>query len=82
MERIHVKLTAGIAHAGRVQRVCLQLGIMRRGNARSTRLPHRFNDSHRQCRPLNRIGTSAQLVKQHQRTRSDLMHNGHDVDHV
>ena len=55
---------------------------MRRGNARGTRLPHCFNDSHRQRRPLNRVGTSAQLVKQHQRTRSDLMHNGHDVDHV
>ena len=79
---LHVKLAGGVAHAGGIQRVGLQLGVVGSSDAGRTGLTHRLDDGHGQRRALYGVGATTQLVKEHKGAGAYLGHNGNDVDHM
>ena len=81
-QRVDVELTGGIGHPRRLQRVCLQLGIVgRRGQFRALQV-QALDDRHGQRRALDRVGARAEFVDEHQRVLVGLFQDVHDVRHV
>ena len=72
-QRFHVKLTAGIFHALRGERVDLQLAVMSRRHGADPLPVQMVQDRYGQGGAFGRIGTGAQLVEQHQRVQGRVL---------
>ena len=81
-QAVHIKLTAGIDHAGRLQSIDFELGIMGRGHEQRSLAAQPFQNADSQCRALRRVGTGSKLVQQNQSSRTGQFQNPGNTLHV
>ena len=81
-QALHVKLTGRIDNALGSHGVELKFGVVGGRHHPALHLAAEFDDCHSQCRTFRRVGTGAQLVKQHQRPVVTLIHHIHNGLHV
>ena len=81
-QRFQVKLTAGIDHAGGLQRKDFQLRIVGGGHQQDTPAAQFFDDGHSQGGAFRRVGAGAQLIQKHQSAGTGQFQNAGDFGHV
>src|SRR5258706_241156 len=78
-ESLGIELDTGVHHAGRAERECLQLGVVRRRGDEDAAREERLEHGHRQGRALIGVCPSAELVEEREVALLRLRQRG---DHV
>ena len=81
-QRLDVKFTAGVHHAGRFQRIDLQLGVVGRRHEQTALTAQPLQNTDGQRCTLGRVGARAQLVQQGQGRRAGQLQNAADPLHM
>ena len=78
----NIKFAGCVLHPGSIERIGLELGVVRGSGTHCPCRAYRFDYGNSKCRPLHGVGSRPKLVKETKRTSIDLVCYTHDIDHV